>query len=288
MKELRRGQGNSSNSLNENESGLYKIKPSLYETNNSEELGPPISDEERLVKVTNMNIGQLYRLFDGSNYSYQRFVLKKFFGNSDFSSIQEEVCFYRNNVLQFVQSKFFKSNGYKIVAELPSSRNNGSIPKKSSVQCDINKRFIVYADALVFYENDKSEKIVISFSLDSYSGQTFYELFSSTDPDVLWQEWQEYGKKNNLYKNKKIDANCGFLKIDKKITWGDIILTDKFIDIIKSNVLNIFSMRDLLEKNKISLKRGIIFSGKPGCVIKGTKIKIRKKKEKGRHNIIYE
>jgi AAA+ superfamily predicted ATPase len=203
-------------------------------------------------------------LLDGSNYNYQRFVLKKFFGNVNFSSIEEEVCLYRNNVLQFVQNDFFKLKGYKIVAELPSNRNAGSIPKKSSVQCDINKHFIIYTDALVFYENEKLEKIAILFSLDSYSGQTYYELFSSINTDSIWQEWHEYGKKNNLYKNKKIDANCGFLNIDEKITWDDVILPDRFIDVIKSNVLNIFSMRDLLQKNKISMKRGIIFSGKPG------------------------
>lgn len=249
---------------NDLSSGLGLVKPVSYETNNSEEFGPPISEKESSTRMADMTIGQLYRLLDGSNYNYQRFTLKKFFGNDNFSSIQEEVCLYRNNVLQFVQKEFFKTKGYTLVSELPSSRNNGSVPKKSSVQCDINKHFTVYAEALVLYVNDKGEKIAIFFSFDSYSGQTYYELFSSDNPDVIWQEWQEYGKKNNLYKNKKIDANCGFLSIDDNITWDDVILPNRFIDIIKANVLNIFSMRELLQKNKISLKRGIIFSGKPG------------------------
>lgn len=245
-------------------SGIGMIKPVSYETNNSEDLGPPISESETNTKIIDMNIGQLYRLLDGSNYNYQRFTLKRFFGNTNFSSIQEEVCNYRNNVLQFVQNDFFKNKGYSLVSELPSSRNSGSVPKKSSIQCDIDKHFIAYADALVFYQNKKSDKIAIFFSFDSYSGQTYYELFSSDNPDVIWEEWQEYAKKNNFYKNKKIDANCGFLNIDEKISWDDIILPNKFVDIIKSNVLNIFSMRDLLQKNNISMKRGIVFSSSPG------------------------
>jgi len=170
---------------------------------------------------------------------------------------------------------------------LSAGYNGESVPSKAQMQCDLNEYFDTFSDAILLYESkDQKTKIAIELELDRYSKSTYFTVYSNSDVDSLWVELKAYCKKNSPYKNKKIDALCSFLDINKDIGWDDVLLDPKILKIIKGNVTNLFSIQDTLRKNKISLKRGVILAGKPGCVIRGTKIKVRKKKEGGQHNII--
>jgi hypothetical protein len=101
----------------------------------------------------------------------------------------------------------------------------------------------------------------------------------------IHKKWLSYAKDHNFYKGKKIDADCNFLK-DNNVFWDDVIIPSKIRQVIKNSVESMFKYKDILIKNQIAIKRGCIFEGNPGCVIKGTKIKIRMKNEEGKHLIV--
>jgi SpoVK/Ycf46/Vps4 family AAA+-type ATPase len=66
-----------------------------------------------------------------------------------------------------------------------------------------------------------------------------------------------------MYRGKKIDADCSFLKL-AEVNWDDIILEPKVIQIVRNHVDELFLYSDYLKANNISLKRGVILAGPPG------------------------
>lgn len=245
-----------------------------------------ISDEEKNIKISDMTVGHLHKLLNNSNYKSKNILLNNFFGKNGYSSFSNEIDFYKNNLLQYSLNEFLKTKSLKLFSEFPTDSSNSCTPLKVQVQCDTDKFFSIYSEATILYKGKDDSKLVIDFNIDKFGGIVYLEIYSSDNAEKIWKEWSEFSIKNNFYKNKKIDANCNFLKTNLNIGWDDVILEENTIKIIKNNISDIFNIKDLLKKNNISMKRGIILSGTPGCVIKGTKIKVRKKKEGENHKIV--
>lgn len=72
----------------------------------------------------------------------------------------------------------------------------------------------------------------------------------------------DYGDNNSYYKNKVINLNLEFLKLDKKYTWDDIILTKKEKEDIQKDLIMLFSKSELFCKYNFS--KGILLHGEPG------------------------
>ena len=70
-------------------------------------------------------------------------------------------------------------------------------------------------------------------------------------------------------------------------TWDRYYYPQEIRDLFELEVFGFLNNASEYNKEGI-VKRGIILHGKPGCVLKGTKITIRKKKKEGKHSIISE
>lgn len=219
-------------------------------------------------------------------------AIRSFLGMT-YQSVGDDVCFYTHNILQYNQEAFFKKEGYKKVKDFSLSDRTITEAKMSSIPSDLDESFLGYISGYVCYEGcgkkTKDKKIMVAIS-KTYDGRSvFYTVFANCDTNsikTIWDNWKAFAKENNFYKGKKIDGDCNFLKLNKDITWDNVILTDKVKAVIQRNVSGLYNNRKILEKNGISIKRGLILTGPPGCVVSGTKIKVRKKKEEGKHSII--
>ncbi|TGM57146.1 AAA family ATPase [Leptospira vanthielii] len=59
-------------------------------------------------------------------------------------------------------------------------------------------------------------------------------------------------------------SNFSFLNTEKKIKDSEIIIDEKIKKILKTNIFDLFSDRELFEKKGINLNRGLLFYGQPG------------------------
>lgn len=196
--------------------------------------------------------------------------IKSFLGEG-YQSVGDDICFYTHNILQYNQEAFFKKEGYKKIRDFSLCEDTLTEAKMSAISSDLDVTFLGYVQGYICYEGCKAatkNKKLIVFIAKTYDGRSiFYTIFANSDSDEIkkiFDNWKSFAKENNFYKGKKIDGGCNFLKLNKDITWDNVILTDKVKAVIQRNVSGLYANRKILEKNGISIKRGIIFSGAPG------------------------
>jgi SpoVK/Ycf46/Vps4 family AAA+-type ATPase len=192
--------------------------------------------------------------------------LAEFFNNKKYQSVDMNSSFYIHNILQYQLKTFLKNNDYKIVDKFYISKYSAIVePKMSIAYSSPGKSFTIYIKAFIFMENKKTNERIALFTSPNYDGSMQnYSIFALKSPKDFWEKWLSYSKQNNFYKGQKINPLCNFLELNKKTNWDSIIIAPKIKKVIKRNVHNLYSNRDILAKNKISIKRGIILCGVPG------------------------
>jgi len=218
---------------------------------------------EKKIKLKDCNLEEYKKTISRSYLETS--VLKSFFKDKSIFIVAEDCPAYTHNLLQFNMSSFFASEGFSKECDF-SIKDEEFITqsRKSQVQYDNDKFFDAYFEAYLFYKNKKNKKICVKID-KRYSANTFYYEFFSTEEDCdLLLRWKKYSKENNFYKGKKINADCSFLQLDSDIKWDDIILEPSIKTVIQNNIEKLFSVSEILKKNSIQLKRGIILSGCPG------------------------
>jgi AAA+ superfamily predicted ATPase len=192
-------------------------------------------------------------------------IIRDFLEQDKYTSINETVSFYVHHILQFNQSAFFESKGFVKVCDCGVDQNSITEVTLTTIPCDLDKTFVCYETGNIFYENKETkERIIISIRHSYDRRAVYYTITAKQINKLLWEEWLDFAKKNNFYKGKKIDANCGFLKINQKLTWENVILPEKIKKVIQRNVDSMYTNREILAKNGISVKRGILLAGSPG------------------------
>lgn len=136
------------------------------------------------------------------------------------------------------------------------------------VQTDIDKS----QDALVlgyyFMKHKDTGKNMI-FGIDFIEGwNTGYIGMYTNESDAkiasgIMREIIAWAKTNNFLKNKKIDTNGRFLKLDD-IKMEDVILKDETKNRIKSGTIDMLANVEKYKKNNLPIKRGILMEGEPG------------------------
>lgn len=181
-------------------------------------------------------------------------------------SFNMTVGVFEHNLLQYNLKDFFKKKGFNVVKEF--NVNDDDVvtkPKKTTMQISEDEEYLsIYQEATLFLQKDKSDDKVVIVISKSYGRPEFIYNFYVKGNEDVHNEWLKFSKENNFYKNKKITANCEFLKLNKSLTWDDVILKDGIKQAIKRNIQDLINIQDILEINKILLKRGIILSGPPG------------------------
>ena len=215
------------------------------------------------VKLVDSTIGHISEIFD-----YKEIALEKVIGffRKKYEVLESTISFYLSNIIQFKMNEFFNKKKYEIVDRFWVTK--GTIieePKMIIENFELDKTFVLYKKAFIFLENKKTKDKVVVQTTPNYDGTLqHYTVYKHENPKDFWEEWIQYGKDNNLYKNKKITPSCKFLTLNEKTNWNSIVLPDKIKKVIKRNVNNLYKNRNILAKNNISIKRGIILCGKPG------------------------
>ena len=240
---------------------MDKIISSLEEKYSSENRS--LTPEDKATKLAECNLDQFSKASYGD--SLEDVVVNEFFGNQDFSAFTSGVPVYINNIMQFCMKDFFKSIGFTFVKDF-GMYAGAFITKSKKYQIEYDKGKFVegFLDAFLFFESESTdEKICVRVSKDNYDVLHYFNIFSSYKNDVF-EEWKEYAIKNNFYKGKNINPDCDFLNLDENISWDDVIITKEVKNIIQRNVKDLFEKSEILEKNGINLKRGVILTGPPG------------------------
>jgi len=197
--------------------------------------------------------------------SAQDEAIQEFFGDDKYENISNNGFHpYSHYKLQWVQSQYFEKLGMKLVKECDFGFIGEQPPEMIDIEHEPDKVFKGYKQGTVFYASEKKDhKIVVSIR-ESYNSSGYtYQVYHSTGNDNLLKDWIDLADEKNFYKGKKIDASCRFLELTN-YSWGDVVLPNQTLDIIKNNVLGLFEHAETFRKFGISMKRGLILHGPPG------------------------
>ncbi len=225
-----------------------------------------LTEKERTKLLSKATLDDIAKLFE--NIDPLDYKVAKFFGENH-KTYSSNYAPYMHYILQYNMMTFFDKLEYDLVHICNTDAGKETDPIISKISCDIEKTFDAYDNACLFFVNrkNKENRIMIFVNYDVYHRRAFYRFYyNNNNPvgDIIQSSWIDFSKKNNFYKGKKIDANCGFLKLNNKLTWDDIILPVKIREKIRTNVENMFKYADIIKKNNISMRRGLIFAGASG------------------------
>lgn len=241
-----------------------------------------ISDDSS-AKLAECDLSQFTEaLIRGNGFGHESLYIKRLFGAEPFAIVEETLDQYTHNICQYSMAEFFTSKGFSKSRETFYDEGGEVAVTYESLEYAPNQHKKVYKNAFVIFDKD-AEKVCVSINKFG-NREIVYRLYAGTGKENTMVDWMEYARKNNLYKGKKISADCRFLEL-KDVTWNDIILEPKTIKVVQEQVNELFEFSEYLKANKINIKRGVILAGPPGCVIGKTKIKIRKVSDKGKYNI---
>lgn len=194
--------------------------------------------------------------------SLKEIAVREYFdGLAYHTNDSEQKSFYEHRKIQFVFKEFFEKNEYSLDKEISFGHLNQLPPVMVEMEIAPEKYMKIYKEAMLFYTK-KNEKIIVEI-MTGHHGTILYTVYSTDKNNKILRDIESLSKEKNLYKGKKIDCDCRFLKLDD-MSWDDVILPESTKNIIKANVNDLFSFREDFKKYKIAVKRGVILYGPPG------------------------
>lgn len=204
-------------------------------------------------------------LIRGNGFGSDAVWVKDFFQGANYSVIEESCGQYSHNCAQFVMKDFFeKEKGFTKVKETFYDESGEMAVTFENLEIEKDQFIKVYKNAFVMYEKTVDKTTTrICLSINKYSAREItYRLFSTSDENIL-SEWLKFAREHNMYRGKKITAECSFLKI-ADVKWEDIILPTEIIGMVRQHVDELFFYSEYLKANNMNLKRGVILAGDPG------------------------
>lgn len=137
-------------------------------------------------------------------------------------------------------------------------------PSYSYLEVGRGKREELLVTGMRFLIKDK--KALAVYVCPGWGTVDLYMSYNEKDSELsinFMEQVDKYMAENNFYKGEKIDAAGQFLPIPE-LDFDDVQLPDDQKQAIKVGALDFFNKREIYEKNKISWRRGMIFSGVPG------------------------
>ena len=197
------------------------------------------------------------------NDSHREVAIRAFFkGKVYLESAYHGIYTYQHHKIQWVYSTFFKEKGYTLVRETNFGYTDEVPPERIDMEYEDGKNMPIFHKVVQFYERGK-EKLVIYINFADHQESYTYKMYHSKDTPTPWTDLNKMADDRNLYRGKKIDASCRFLRLNNN-SWDDVILKPLTKQTIMSNIDGLLKNRDVLKRFGIPLKRGIILYGPPG------------------------
>jgi AAA+ superfamily predicted ATPase len=200
--------------------------------------------------------------------------VKDFLNLADFSKVQTHSKRIAKYALQKTYSyhlyEFIKQERFKIDKHQNYSRYSTGLQEEDWEDFPINIDDLVDIPwGVSFFVTDTKLKInfILTFDFNDTERYLFYHGAADKKKiNTLNNDFQTFFKDFNIYKGARVEYSLGLNFIeDTKITFDDVILDPQIMQEIEENILGIFNEPDKYKKNNIPLKRGVIFSGPPGC-----------------------
>lgn len=220
--------------------------------------------KDKAISLKDCSLEQFTEAMMKSNgFGHDALWIKSHFGTQKYCILEENLEQYMHNICQHSMEKFFTDEvGATKIIETFYDEGSETAVTYENLATDYQTYMKIYKSAFVVYENKNKERICVY--INKYTGREItYRVYAPVAQEKLLIEWMEYARKNNFYKNKKIDADCQFLQLET-VTWNDIILEKKTIDVIRGHVDELFIYSEFLKANNMPMKRGVILAGPPG------------------------
>lgn len=200
--------------------------------------------------------------------NFEQRVIKDFLGVEDHRGIvfaQERTSIVEGLYVRYSFEDFFKERGITIEKSSDLGHDGEYAPSFSNIEYAYQKyRSCLYLGSYFLKLNGTTYVLDIDHGSDS----TVFRLSSNRNASPSAQEiiadLMAYARKNNFLKGQKIDAKCKFISFDRQYSWDDLVLDNKRKKEVRRNLANIIEHSDVYEKNKLTIKRGLIFHGPPG------------------------
>jgi hypothetical protein len=201
-------------------------------------------------------------LMMAQTWGRERVYISDYFGDQPYIVIEEELTIYAHNTAQWVMKDFFEGLALKKVKEVNLDRGACLAPVYENIERDQDKFFRGYKHAAITYVSETGEKALVQITKNTYD-DIIYKAYVSPDRSSLMADWLKMGREKNLYRGKKITADCKFPSL-VEMTWDDVILPAGTKKMLQSIVSRSTVHRAVRVANKLSLKRGFILSSDPG------------------------
>ncbi|RLA63211.1 MAG: hypothetical protein DRQ88_12730 [Epsilonproteobacteria bacterium] len=175
---------------------------------------------------------------------------------------------YRKPVVSVAVDHVIKEQ-FEIIQKMWFSYSDTIKPANvEEVQTDIDKSQEVLVLGYYFMKHKETGNNMI-FGIDfiegfntgyiaMYTNEGDSKIASKVMKDIIF-----WARNNNFLKNKKIDTNGRFLKLDGT-KMEDVILKEEIKNRIKSGTIDMLANVEKYKKNNLPIKRGILMEGEPG------------------------
>ncbi len=192
---------------------------------------------------------------------------------------------------------FMVDKGYSYAGELNFDREGNSRPTLKTVWRLKGKDISFVNTGFLYFEKkdqkDKKQNVVffVYTSIENGTcGITCYTTGRKYSENIM-EGLEKYTKKNNCLRGNKFKdimlylGEFTSLENMPEFNWENYYFPEELKDLFELEIFGF--LKEVKKYNDHGInKRGLILYGRPGCVIRGTKINIRKKKKEGKHQII--
>jgi hypothetical protein len=223
---------------------------------------------KKITELTGQDLSNVLR--EGSWYSdYSQEVFKKYIGVEDFGDIlfsALNISFANSLIYRFILEDFFEENNLKIEAVAQPGHSSNYAPTYANIEYEQKKYKSCLQLGVYFLSTPHGDRYI--FGVEPRHNDVSFSCSSSKkalpNSQAILDALTVYAEKKNFLKGKKIDASCNFIYFDKQYTWNDLILSNELQNEIRRNLSNLIEHREIYQKNNLTVKRGLIFSGPPG------------------------
>jgi len=167
-------------------------------------------------------------------------------------------------VIRTILPKFFELKGFTIdkIAAVESDGDYAATFSSIEVAPGKNENSLNYGD---YFISSPDTQMMIHLE-DAYPDSFVVRISGSktANTNKFCEDMITYAEAHNFLKGQKIDPNCNFIKLTRKYTWDDLIMSDKLKEEIKHNLKNLIEYREIYKTNGLQVKRGLILAGEPG------------------------
>lgn len=194
--------------------------------------------------------------------------------------------------------KFMEDRGFSFAGELNFDQQGRSIPPEKNPWNVQGKETTFTTSGFLYFEKidgKKQDNVVFFLFFDLERGGASIVCYT-TDTNEAKETINGLGtfaKDHNCLRGAKlkdvniISASFSEVEVKDNYTWDNFYYPESIKELFELEIFGF--VKNVKKYNDCGIiKRGIILYGRAGCVIKGTKIKIRKKKKEGGHKIISE